>query len=117
MPDRLTDLAYLQKFTGGQKEKIAKYINIFLSTTPPMVANMEEYVSKQDWSGLRAVAHSIKSQLGYMGAQKTAELAKTIEDNSSAQQGLDQIGDQVGQFRTMYNQACDELKNELKNFS
>jgi HPt (histidine-containing phosphotransfer) domain-containing protein len=117
MSERITDLAYLQKFTGGQKEKITKYINIFLSTTPPMVANMEDYLLKKDWSGLRAVAHSIKSQLGYMGAQSASSLAKTIEDNSSEQTNLDQIGDQVSQFRNMYNRTCDELKNELKNFS
>ena len=53
----LIDLTFLQSFTGGNKEKIAKYINLFLQACPDQLAKMNERLAERDYpSDARAQA-------------------------------------------------------------
>lgn len=77
----MVDLSFLETFTKGNKEKMKRYINIYLSITPETFKNMEQNIIDQDWEQLRINAHSLKPQVDYMGIPNLKSALIEIENN------------------------------------
>lgn len=114
--EKITDLTFLKSFTGGDKGKMTKYINMILNSGPSSIRLMEEHLTNKDWPQLRTAAHSIKPQMSYMGAKKAEELARAIESNAGEQVNLENIPLQINEFKLLFEKASEELKTELQNF-
>jgi signal transduction histidine kinase/DNA-binding response OmpR family regulator/Flp pilus assembly protein TadD len=70
LPERVTDRTFLHSFTGGKKEKMQKYISMFLDNAPRLLNNISEALANGDYPALKIAAHSLKPQLGYMGVKE-----------------------------------------------
>ena len=114
---KLTDLTFLRNFTGGEKDKMTKYIRMFLTGAPQNISQMELHALSKDWSGVYQTAHSLKPQLGYFGAKQSEELLKQIERFSSDQMEVDRIPSMIEQFRKQYEIINSELEVELNSLS
>jgi len=114
MSDRITDLTFLQSFTGGNKEKMNKYINIFLQMCPGQLDAMDSLLQSNNYDGLRATAHSLKPQITYMGIKPGEGLIKTIEHNAGDKINLDQLPGLLSTFKEICGKALEELKEEVK---
>ncbi len=114
---KLTDLTFLRNFTGGQADKMTKYIRMFLTGAPQNISQMELHALSKDWSGVYQSAHSLKPQLGYFGAKQSEELLKLIERYSSDQMEVERIPTMIEQFRKQYEIINSELEIELKSIS
>lgn len=110
---QLTDLTFLTSFTKGDKDKMAKYINMFLQAAPGIITGMETHMANNDWAQLRTAAHSLKPQAGYMGFKQGEALLKTIEQCAGEQTDLDKIPAHLAEFKTMFEQAKAELTAAL----
>jgi len=86
-----TDLTFLRTFTSGDSAKMTKYINMFLGMAPQSLTQMRQQVDAGDWKGLKTSAHSLKTQLKYMGAAGAAELASTMEQQAGDEKDLDKM--------------------------
>ncbi len=64
---QVSDLTFLRTFTSGDAAKISKYVNMFLKAAPASLTDMEVQAANGDWKSLKTNAHSLKSQLKYMG--------------------------------------------------
>ena len=51
------NLTFLNSFTGGNPDKIKKYINMFLSHCPGQLNMMKEQLASGNFDGLRGTAH------------------------------------------------------------
>jgi len=111
--EKSINLTFLNSMTGGNKEKIAKYINLFLQHAPGLVTQMDTNLQNSDWSGLKTTSHTLKSQFSYMGAAEAQSLALQIEKNAGEQINLEQVASQVEQVKTIFQKACAELQAEL----
>ena len=109
----LIDLTFLQSFTGGNKEKIAKYINLFLQACPEQLAKMNERLAERDYPGLRATAHTLKPQVIYMGMKKGEEMVKRIESMAGEQRDVEQLPALVAEFEAHCQAAIGELKKHV----
>jgi HPt (histidine-containing phosphotransfer) domain-containing protein len=109
------DLSFLNSMTSGNKEKITKYINMFLQLSPGLIAQMGVNVQQEDWSGLKTTAHTLKSQLSYMGANSAKALALEIEKNADEKMELDQLPEKVKKLTSIFNQVESELKMQINN--
>jgi HPt (histidine-containing phosphotransfer) domain-containing protein len=105
-----TDMTFLESFTGGNKEKVNKYINIFLQIYPKNLEEMKNHLSNGDYDRLRAVAHSLKPQITYMGIKGGAELIQKIEKNAGERIEVEQLPTVVNDFQTVCDKAVEELK-------
>lgn len=114
MSERITDLTFLQSFTGGNKEKMNKYINIFLQMCPGQLDAMDSLLQSNNYDGLRATAHSLKPQITYMGIKPGEGLIKTIENNAADKINLDQLPGLLSTFKEICGKALEELKEEVK---
>ncbi|MBK6838367.1 MAG: Hpt domain-containing protein [Bacteroidetes bacterium] len=111
--DRQSDLTFLRTFTGGNPDKIKKYVSMFLQLCPTQLATMSSQLTEQNYSGLRATAHALKPQITYMGIRRGEELIKTIENNAGNNVEVEKLPSMLNEFQTVCNQAMDELKLDI----
>jgi HPt (histidine-containing phosphotransfer) domain-containing protein len=112
--DKKSDLTFLRTFTAGDPVKMKKYISMFLSGAAPGLDSIKANLAAADWPALRTAAHSLKSQVKYMGIREAEELAFQVEHQAGSQTSLDQIPAAVEKLEAVTLQACDELKAELE---
>jgi HPt (histidine-containing phosphotransfer) domain-containing protein len=106
----LADMTFLQSFTGGNKEKVNKYINIFLQIYPKNMEDMKNHLSNAEYDRLRAVAHSLKPQITYMGIKGGAELIQKIEKNAGEKIDVENLPSLLDEFQSLCDKAVVELK-------
>src|SRR3954465_2346846 len=108
--EALTDMTFLNSFTGGNKEKVNKYINIFLQVYPTQMSEMKKHLEAADYDRLRGVAHSLKPQITYMGIKGGADLIQKIEKNAGERIEVEQLPAVLNEFQTICDNAVVELK-------
>ncbi|RYD53064.1 MAG: tetratricopeptide repeat protein [Sphingobacteriales bacterium] len=70
LPSLVTDLTFLNGFANGNDEKITKYIRMFLSNAPRLLAEIRTGIATGDLKAVQIAAHSLKPQLSYMGVKE-----------------------------------------------
>ena len=103
----------MRTFSGGDPEKIKKYVGMFLKMAPPSLNQMDDFSQKMDWKSLKTTSHSLKSQMKYMGMVLGAEVAQSIETICSEGQGTEEIPTLLAKLRSEVEQAIAELEDEL----
>jgi HPt (histidine-containing phosphotransfer) domain-containing protein len=109
----LADLTFLKSFTSNDATKITKYVNMFLNMAPQTILQMKEQLAAADWKSLRTSAHSLKSQLKYMGAASTVDIAYAIERNSADGTELDKVPGLVAHLEENTGLVIAELRQAL----
>ncbi len=107
----VTNLSYLTKFCEGDKERMKKYVQIFLDTAPALIEKINTSLAINDYEEIASQVHGYKTKWIMMGMNETKELALKIEQqcreispDQSAQDNILKLVDQIGI-------AIDELKN------
>ncbi len=111
---QMTNLDFLQSFTGNNPVKMEKYISIFLEIAPPEEELLRKNLELKDWDGVRATAHSMRPQMTYMGIKSGEMLLDTIEKNAESGTALEKMPEHIGDFNKIFNLACGELKAYLE---
>jgi two-component system, sensor histidine kinase len=107
------NLTFLTGFTGGNPEKIKKYVSMFLNYCPGQLATMKEQLQSENYDGLRGTAHALKPQITYMGIQGGEELIKKIEHMAGSKTEVEKLPELLSNFQTICEQAMIELKEEI----
>ena len=110
---QLSDLTFLKTFTAGDSVKMSKYINMFLSAAPQSLVQMKQQIEASDWKALKTAAHSLKTQLKYMGIASAVETAYAIEQNCGEMKDLDKIPDLMKNLDESTLTAISELQEAL----
>lgn len=111
---KLTDLGFLENFTGNNPERMRKYILIFLEITPAEERSLHEHLAAKNWEGIRAAAHSMRPQLTYMGIKTGGDLLSTIEKKCETLSGLEELPVHIEEFHRIFTSACEELNAYIK---
>jgi hypothetical protein len=111
--DKTTSLDFLFDFTKGDKEKIKRYITMYLSTTPQVIDEMEKFLTEINLENVRLKAHSIKPQVQYMGIAGLSALLLEIESVVAQKGDINQLAILVSSAKTMNEKAMLELKQFL----
>lgn len=109
----VSDLTFLRTFASNDAAKITKYVNMFLNAAGPSLTQMKQQAQARDWSALKTSAHSLKSQLKYMGVATGVELAYAIETGAGEGQNLDQLPAMIEKLEGVVNAASEELRAAL----
>ncbi|MBX2891606.1 MAG: response regulator [Saprospiraceae bacterium] len=72
-------LTFLEQMTGGDHNRIQKYIGLYLASAQTSLPKIEAALRADDREALRRVVHTLKPQLKMIGLPQTAELATRIE--------------------------------------
>ncbi len=106
----MINLTFLKTFTGGDEEKMAKYINIFLQSAPVACAKISGASARGDYKALQVAVHSMKPQLKFMGLESLSAEAANIENAASAGNADATV---VNKFIEDVKAAMQELENEI----
>ena len=111
LPDTVTDRKFLEQFTGGNPEKMHKYINMFLENGPKLLESMEKALAAKDYPAIKIAAHSMKPQLSYMGVKEEVSCIFMIEQSAGASAHFDTLPARIQHLHRVCDKAFAELKN------
>jgi signal transduction histidine kinase/CheY-like chemotaxis protein/HPt (histidine-containing phosphotransfer) domain-containing protein/Tfp pilus assembly protein PilF len=110
MPDEVTDMAFLKQFTGGNAEKMNKYIGMFLENTPRLLENIDQGLEKKDYGAVKVAAHSLKPQLSYMGIKEDISHVFLMEQSAGESAHYERLPQLAANLKLVCGKAFEELK-------
>lgn len=113
MPEHVTDMNFLNQFTGGSSEKKHKYIGMFLENGPRLLNTIKEALVNKDYERLKVAAHSMKPQLSYMGVKEEVSNIFLIEQTAGEVAHRDRLPALVAQLELLCTKAFEELKQGI----
>ncbi len=107
----ITDLTYLTNFCEGDKERIRKYIDMFLKSAPRVIEKIKVSLEDNDFEVVANHVHGFKTKSMMMGMAETKTLAISIE--ILCRENLDEelIKEEVSKLITNIEKAVNELRN------
>jgi len=111
---KAVDLAFLTSFTGGNPDKMKKYITMFLNFCPGQLQTMKSHLDAGNYDALRGAAHALKPQITYMGIKAGEDLVKKIESNAGTKTDVEKLPEMLSSFTTICEEAMTILNEEVK---
>ena len=109
LPEKVTDMSFLNQFTGGNPEKKKKYIGMFLDNGPKLLEKIRQALQEQDYEGLKVAAHSMKPQLSYMGVKEEVSNIFLIEQSAGQTAHRENLTQLVEHLERLCLKAFEEL--------
>lgn len=110
---KLIDLSFLETFTKGDLNKLKKFINMYLKSTPLVIEELFSDLRNENYESLQLKAHSIKPQAQYMGISALKECLSQIETIIETGNDFDLLGPLLDKTRKLNTQAMFELNQFL----
>jgi signal transduction histidine kinase/CheY-like chemotaxis protein/HPt (histidine-containing phosphotransfer) domain-containing protein len=111
LPELVTDMQFLKQLTGGNNEKMLKYIRMFLENAPKLLDSIDRALIIRDFPTIKIAAHSLKPQLSYMGVKEDVSKIFLIEQSAGASAHFDTLPELIINLKHLCNKAFEELKN------
>lgn len=93
-------------------EMLSEMSSIFLEDSLPLILQILDSYSNQEFEVMKAAAHALKGSSATIGLERLAQLCQIIETNSK-QHDLDLIGSQMPLLEAEYNQISRALSDFL----
>jgi signal transduction histidine kinase/DNA-binding response OmpR family regulator len=104
------DLEHLKELTKDNKDRILKYIGIFLQNLPDELEVLKKHAAAKDYAAIRESLHKLKGITAYMGIKKLSSLF-----NSSEYSNLEELADEkMKEFFVEIEDTCTKAIEELK---
>jgi signal transduction histidine kinase/CheY-like chemotaxis protein/HPt (histidine-containing phosphotransfer) domain-containing protein/Tfp pilus assembly protein PilF len=111
---KVTDPRFLISFAGNNKEKQKKYIQIFLDNSPKLLSQMQSGLEQKDYELIKIAAHSLKTQLNYMGVKEELSHVYELEQMASHAHKHSEISDLIFNLNKVCERAFMELQDLIK---
>ncbi len=110
--NEITDLTYLKNFSEGDKDRIKKYIDMFLKSAPQVVEKIKVALKQNDFEVIANHVHGFKTKCMMMGMSETKDLANSIELLCRENPNERLIKDKL--LLSEIEKANNELRNYIK---
>jgi signal transduction histidine kinase/DNA-binding response OmpR family regulator len=114
IPDKVTDMNFLQQFTNKDVSKQDKYIRMFLENAPKLLAQLHEGLKNNDFGMIKISAHSLKPQLSYMGVSEDVSNVFMLEQSAGETAHYQLVPDLVAHVEKVCHKAFEELKEYMQ---
>lgn len=111
LPAHVTDMQFLKSLTGGNAEKMHKYVGMFLDNAPKLLANIDAALEAGDYPAVKIAAHSLKPQLSYMGVKEDVSKIFMMEQSAGNSAHFDALPGMFVNLKRVCKQAFEELKS------
>ncbi|MBL7772788.1 MAG: tetratricopeptide repeat protein [Chitinophagaceae bacterium] len=113
--EHLTNLRFLSSFAGNNKDKEKKYVQIFLQNSPNLLAQIENGIRDADYGAIKIAAHSLKTQLNYMGVKEEISRVYELEKKAGDNYAISDLSELVTNLKLVCAKAFEELETFLKS--
>jgi HPt (histidine-containing phosphotransfer) domain-containing protein len=118
-PDSLNDSTKLYSLNHlielDDLDCLCEVLQIFLESTPVIMKEMEEAISKQNWEEVYKKSHKFKSSIGVLQMGKLMSLISKIESDAKEKKNLEEIPVNFEKAQDLLLQTTPMIKNELEN--
>ncbi|MBX2980894.1 MAG: Hpt domain-containing protein [Flavobacteriales bacterium] len=104
------DLSYLERMCKGDRERMERYIALYLQEAPSLFAQLEQALRTGNGETLANSAHSLRPQVKYMGSSSLFSTLTTIEIRARAR-GTEACAELVEQAAALNTTLMDSLRN------
>lgn len=111
---KITDPRFLISFAGNDKEKQKKYVSIFLQNAPKQIQQLQNGLDKHDYEMIKIAAHSLKTQLNYMGVKEELSHVFELEQMASHTHKHQEIEELIMNLKKVAARAFEELEDYIK---
>ncbi len=109
----LLNLDYLKEVSGGSASFEISMIKQFLQQVPDELAKMKEEFDKENYAGLRHVAHNLKTSVAFMGLNGTLDhYLDYIEINA----GIQKLNNTIKERIMIVNDICQKAFREAGDY-
>jgi signal transduction histidine kinase/DNA-binding NarL/FixJ family response regulator/HPt (histidine-containing phosphotransfer) domain-containing protein len=112
MPEKVTDMQFLRQLTGGNNEKMQKYIGMFLDNAPKLLDSIDKGMENRDFPTVKIAAHSLKPQLSYMGVKEDVSKIFMIEQSAGSSAHFDSLPALIANLKRLCTKAFEELRQQ-----
>ncbi len=107
------DDTFLNSFTGGKPDKMKKYLNLFKENAPLMMEKIYQGIQNKEHEEVKIGAHSLKSQLRYLGVAEEISGVFSLEDMGRNHENFDRIQKQYDQLRKVFVKTLEEVETRI----
>jgi HPt (histidine-containing phosphotransfer) domain-containing protein len=108
MPElKVIDMDDAMNRVDHDRELYTELVQVFFEEYDSQIKSLEDAVTQRDINRIGAVAHSLKSALGNIGARSSQALALALEKAAKSSEG--RSGDLVQDLKTEVERARAEL--------
>ncbi len=111
---KLVNINYLKNAVGNDDEAVKEILEIYLSKTPLLVDEMDRHHKAGNYTEVQAIAHSLKSSVGIMGADAIFHALDSIEQSLNTLPPAKETLLQLEKIRPMIKQSLKEIIAEYK---
>jgi signal transduction histidine kinase/CheY-like chemotaxis protein/HPt (histidine-containing phosphotransfer) domain-containing protein len=108
------DLEHLKELTKDNKDRILKYIGIFLQNLPDELDVLKKHAARKDFTAIRESLHKLKGITAYMGIKKLTALFNSPEYSKLEEMNEEKFKDFFTEIENSCNKAIEELTEVQK---
>ena len=108
--DTVSNLDYLESFCEGDKERMKKYISMFVDAAPQFMAKVNAALDEKEYETVANLVHGHKTSFIMMGMNNCKELAVSIEEKFRSTEVLNEHIDELNVLLDQVKKAITELK-------
>lgn len=108
------DLEHLTELTKDNKDRILKYISIFLQNLPDEIEILKQHGEQKDFRAIRESLHKIKGIVAYMGIKSLTRLFSSTEYANLELMNEGELKKFFSEIDETCTKAIDELKEVQK---
>jgi signal transduction histidine kinase/CheY-like chemotaxis protein len=109
-PEQSAPLPSLEKLSGGNPERMQKYLNLFLDSAQSGIARLEIALPAGDLEDIRKVVHTLRPNFRLFGLEALAQEAETIEKDMLDGADKDRINTQTRALLEELKQLAARIK-------
>jgi signal transduction histidine kinase/CheY-like chemotaxis protein len=106
--DNVINLEYLRSLSNGDKEFEDQMLKTFSGQIPAELSSLKAAIDSKDNKQIKAVAHNMKSTVGYLGLQSVVKQLEKIENATEKENGMNTVYDNFREVERICKQALKE---------
>ncbi|WP_266205705.1 PAS domain S-box protein [Pontibacter kalidii] len=109
------DLALLEKIARGNEEFMRRSKRLIVESVPPTLAGMQQMRDTQDWDGVSAAAHKLKSTIDTLRIEQLKEVVRRIESDAKNRASQPQVKADITLLQHVMEQVLTLLRADLEH--
>jgi CheY-like chemotaxis protein len=104
----IIDLGYLKSLSKGDEEFEKNMVRSFSQQIPEELNDLNMAIGQKDYARVKAIAHTMKSTVSFLGLQKLTPLLQQLEQDAENKRDFTEIQNKFGLINTICQAAIRE---------
>ncbi len=109
----IIDDTFLKSFTGGNPDKMKKYLNLFKDNAPLLMDKIALGIQNETYDDIKIGAHSLKSQLRYLGVPEDVSGVLLLEQMGNNNAAMKSVRKQFDKLNSIFSRLIKEVEERI----